>query len=343
VNNLNASKASRQGRYRKLLIDPKIFFPLAKNIEAVFDVLDYKRQQGILRDAEFLSYGLLTLLACRRPDAFQSNNTKCNNSIENGSTPSKSASTNLNLSDLWNLLCENNLPVSGNKKILDQRISVHEFLNRVRFRGIPDSARMALLAWLNHQYPLTLVFHIPSAGEVFELQKKGGRCVSFFKQADDLIELHHDRDVISFIVHDLIHAYEFYSLPQRAKQQIGFYHWLDNIKSNPQLIKLLDESGEFLKCWEYILSDMNSYCGHLLKTLHAAFTIYEKSIHAPAGAGELLWNNVVDTSNLEASEKTLFRKINSAAWNEADFFQLESIFERRYNVSTLVSSMKHQD
>jgi len=343
VGNINSFKASRHGRYRKLLLDPQNLLPAAQNLEVLFNTLDHKRQQGILSDAEFLSYGLFTLLACRRPDAFQSNKTKCKDSIEKESTPLKPESTDFILSDLWNLLCENNLPVSGNKKILDQKLSVYQFLNRVRFRGIPDSARMALLAWLNHQYPLILMFHVPSAAEVFELQKQGGRCTTFFKQAPELTELHHGRDAISFIVHDLIHAHEFYSLPQRAQQQIGFYHWLDNIKNNPDLLKLQAESDEFLERWEYVLSDMNSYCGHLLKTLHAAFTNYEKSIHAPAGEGGLFWNNVVDTSDLEEREKILFRKINSAAWNEADFLHLELIFERWSHTPTLASSMKNQD
>ncbi len=184
---------------------------------------------------------------------------------------------------------------------------------------------MALLRWLDNQYPLTLLFHIPSASEVFELQKQGGRCISFLKQAADLTTFHHERDAINFIVHDLIHAHEFYALPQRAKQQIGFYHWLDNIKHNPQLVKLQVESDEFLERWEYVLSDMNSYCGHLLKTLHAAFSICANS--------ESLWKSVVDASDLEQNEKVLFNKINTAEWGETDFLHLESVLEKRFQLT----------
>jgi len=317
-------KASRHGRYRKLLIAPQSLAPIAPGLEAVFDALDQKRLQGLLSDAEFLGYGLITLLACRRRDAFQGHKTQKRESVALTTTSSRGFS----LADFWQLLCSEelcreNLPVSSYQKILDQKISLDAFLNQIRFRGIPDSAHMALLKWLDHQYPLILMFHVPSASEVFELQKQGGRCISFLKSATELTAYHHDRDAISFVVHDLIHAHEFYSVPQRARQQIGFYHWLENIKHNPLLLKLQAESDGFLKSWEYVLSDMNSYCGHLLKTLEAAFVI-----HAGAGEGGLLWQSIVNTSDLAEDEKILFQKINSAEWNDADFLHLELVLER---------------
>jgi len=316
-------KASRHGRYRKHLLAPQSLLPIAPTLEIVFNNLDQKRQAGVLSDAEFLSYGLLTLLACRRLNAFQNDKTKHRAFPENDTTTRAPVAAEFTLSDFWNLLCAHNLPVSSYEKILNQQITVYRFLNRIRFRGIPDSAQMALLKWLDNQYPLTLMFHVPSATEVFELQKQGGRCISFFKRACELTEFHHHRDTLSFTVHDLIHAHEFYANPQRARQQIGFYHWLDTIKNNPELLKLQTESAEFLERWEYVLSDMNSYCGHLLKTLNAAFAIY---------AHESLWKSIVDSSDLAPQEKILFQKINSAVWNDADFLQLESVLENRWQL-----------
>ncbi len=313
-------RASRHGRYRKSLLSPQSLQPVAKSLENIFNKLDDKRLEGLLSDAEFLGYGLLTLLACRRADAFQSNETQNQKNAMLTVT-----SSSFTLSDFWKISCSENLPLGDYQKRLDQKIPLRLFLDKVRFRGIPDSAQIALTRWLDHQYPLTLLFHIPSTSEVFELQKKGGRCISFLKQYSELIQYHHDRDAISFIVHDLIHAHEFYALPERARQQIGFYHWLDGIQHCPALLKLQTESDKFRQCWEYVLSDMNSYCGHLLKTLNAAFTI-----HARPGEGEWLWKNIVDFSTLEAEEKILFQKINSVTWCEADFLYLESILEKQY-------------
>jgi len=320
---LPRKKASRHGRYRKNLLNPTSLAPIAQPIAAVFDKLDQHRQQGKLSDAEFVGYGLLTLLACRRPDAFQRH--RCQQKVA-AANPSE-----FSLADFWTLLCAHPLPIAHYREIFDQPLSLYAFLNQIRFRGIPNSAQQALLKWLEQQYPLTLVFHIPSTSEVFALQKQGKRCISFLKEAKDLTELHHERDAISFIIHDLVHAHEFYASPQRARQQIGFYHWLDNIQDNPALLALQAESPEFRQRWDYVLSDMNAYCGHLLKTLRAAFSLHD---HSPQG--QPLWNHVVEASDLSPDEKILFLKINSREWNDKDFLQLESIFEKKANPTDFV-------
>ncbi len=312
-------KSSRSGRYRKLLIAPDELLPFAKKLEVIFSILDEKRKQNEINNAEFLSYGLLALLACRRNDAFQKNPVAINQSDLLNLDDRR-----FSMQDFFSLLQSNSLPVLPFKKWHDKKITLLLFLRHNRFRGIPDSARRALLEWLEQKYPLTLLFYVPTVAEVFSLQKQGGRCVSFFQNASEICKLHHDRDVISFIVHDLIHAHEFYSDPKRAVQQIGFYHWLDNIASNPKIQVLINQSSSFQERWEYVLSDMNSYCGHLLKTLHAAFTL-----HAPLGESANLWQNVVENSNLLDNEKSLFLKINSHDWADEDFFQLEKIFENK--------------
>jgi hypothetical protein len=310
-------KSSRSGRYRKVLIAPEELLPFAAKLEVVFKVLDDKRKQNEINDATLLSFGLLALLACRRNDAFQKKPISINQ------TDSLSVyGGRFSLSDFFALLQKNNLPITAFKKWLDKKTTLLFFLQHNRFRGIPDSARQALLEWLGQKYPLTLLFHIPTVDEVFTLQKQGGRCVTFFLNTNDLCKLHHERDAISFIIHDLIHAHEFYADPKRAVQQIGFYHWLDNIASNPKLQALIKQSPSFQERWEYVLSDMNSYCGHLLKTLHAAFVL-----HAKPGESTILWQNIVQSSNLTTEEKILFLKINTPSWQDEDFYQLEKIFE----------------
>jgi len=312
-------KSSRSGRYRKVLIAPEELLPFAAKLEVVFKVLDDKRKQNEINDATLLGFGLLALLACRRNDAFQKNPISINQ------TDSLSVySGRFSLSDFFALLQKNDLPITAFKKWLDKKTTLLFFLQHNRFRGIPDSARQALLQWLGQKYPLTLLFHIPTVDEVFTLQKQGGRCVTFFLNSNDICKLHHERDVISFIIHDLIHAHEFYADPKRAIQQIGFYHWLDNISQNTKIQVLLKQSGGFQERWEYVLSDMNSYCGHLLKTLHAAFIL-----HAPPSESTLLWQNVVENSNLHDKEKLLFLKINSNEWKDENYFHLEKIFEHK--------------
>lgn len=310
-------KSSRSGRYRKLLIAPEELTTFAPKLECLFAELQVKRQLKVLSDAEFLSYGLLVLLGCRRIDAFQKN-------------PGILMSTNADqekflFTDFLLLLKKYDLPVEAFKKFTELKCDAYDFLNQIRFRGIPDSARQALLQWLEKKYPLSLFFNIPTVDEVFNLQKRGGRCVTFFVQSKDLIQLHHDRDVISFIVHDLIHAHEFYSDQARANQQIGFYQWLDEIKDFSELQNLIKNSQGFRDRWEYLLSDMNSYCGHLLKTLHAAIII-----HVPDSENQKLWHIIVEKSTLTKSEKNIFLRINSLDWVDTEYYQLESIFENKF-------------
>lgn len=325
-------KPSRQGRYRKILMQPDQLSLIAKNLEGLFLDLDGLRKQGKVSDAEFLSYGLLALLACRQNQALQNDSTHSRKTKEKqkakriDSTPETSASpanADFRMRHFWEGLQKHALPIAAYAKILNQDLSLLDFLASIRFRGIPDSARQALLAWLDGHYPLTLTFHIPSGEEVFTLQKQGGRCVTFFLQAQELTAWHHERDALSFSIHDLIHAHEFYANAQRARQQIGFYHWLDQIRGHAGLQKLMGESAPFAAMWEYVVSDMNSYCGHLLKTLHAAFTL-----HAKPGEGEGLWRHVVQDSDLSAEEQALFLKVNTADWGEQEFLQLEAVLEK---------------
>lgn len=310
-------KSSRSGRYRKLLIDPNDLVPFVSKLENLFADLQLKRQIRELSDAEFISFGLLALLACRRIDAFQKNP-----GILTQTIPSNQKFL---LSDFLLMLKKYDLPTEAFKKFSEFECDAFDFLKQIRFRGIPDSARQALLQWLEKKYPLHLFLYIPTVDEVFNMQKWGGRCVSFFMLSKDIIQLHHERDVISFIVHDLIHANEFYSNQERAHQQIGFYQWLDEIKDFPEIKNLISKSNGFKERWEYLLSDMNSYCGHLLKTLHAAIII-----HLPDPENHDLWKIIIDKSCLSDSEKSLFLKINSFDWIDEEYLALETIFDNKF-------------
>ena len=323
-------KASRSGRYRKQVMAPNELAPFAKNLESLFSELLNKRQLRTINDAEFLSFGLLALLGCRRPDAFQKRT-----SIQKNTSTQIGNDNTFDLNDFLLLLNKHELPTIAFKKNIGLKINLVDYLNQIRFRGIPDSARQSLLQWLQKQFPLHLLFYIPSVQEVFSMKKSGGRCVSFFALAKDLTILHHNRDVISFIVHDLIHAHEFYANKEMAQQQIGFYQWLDEIRNIAELQYLIVHSEGFRERWEYLLSDMNSYCGHLLKTFHAAF-----KIHATVPDSQPLWNLIVEQSNLMVTEKLLFLRINTPEWTNEDFLLLESIFEKKFTQAHLSHSFQ---
>ena len=313
-----AKKSSRAGRYRKRLVAPMELSPVADGLQCLFQALDKPRGEGRLSDAEFLGYGLLALLACRRSDAFQSNG----RALPGAEATEGDGSARFLCRDFWECIRASELPLQAYEPLFNQADTVSGLLSRIRFRGIPDSARWALIHWLQGRYPLVLLFHVPVADEVFSLQKRGERCVTLFTRADELTAWHQDRDAISFTVHDLIHAHEFYANPQRAGQQIGFYHWLEEIGECHALRELRRASPGFGEKWEYVRSDMNSYCGHLLKTLHASIVI-----HAKPGEGEGVWRALVEKASMAAEDKDLFLRINSPAWHAGDFLALERVFE----------------
>ncbi len=308
--------SSRKGRYRKQLVVAGFFEKFANSFSLVFNELWKFKEEKHLNEGEFVGYGLMTMLACRRKDAFQKFTPQKQNEIKIDRKKS------FGMADFFEVLKKHDISLDESFESFYREMSLEECLSSVRFRGIPDSARLSLLQWVRNDYPLQLLGYIPNVDEVFAMQLLGKRCVTFFMQADELLLDHHGRDALSFVVHDLIHAHEFYENRQRTKQQIGFYLWLQSISSIDALQYLIHSSKEFKEYWDYLRSDMNSYCGHLLKTLEATLTIHSKEIDP-----DFHWGKLIDLSDLPLSDKNLFKKINTKDWSDEDFIRLENIFE----------------
>lgn len=315
--------ASRQGRYRKTLFDLPALRALASQLEAALRDLEVLRRTGQITDPEFTAFGLVALLACRRSDAFQKQGRLPDNKEGTDSGPaSVTESAAPTLDSLKPRLEKQGLPTQALSPFLGRGLSLRAFLTQTRWKGIPDAARLALLAWMDGRYPLRLCFDIPPGTVVFDQQKQGIRCVTFFLNSEEMTVLHHERDALSFVVHDLMHAHAFYADPVRMRQQIGFYHWLARAQDVPAFAGLLQDSNAFGEAWDYIMSDMNSYCGHLLKTLRAAI-----ALHAPSGSGDGLWSEIALGSGLSADCVELFLKVNTPHWQIDDFLALERFCE----------------
>lgn len=330
----NNKRSSRQGRYRHQLVTGDFFVKHAHSLSAFFGVLQKKLLDRQCSSADFVGYSLLALLSCRRNDAFQ----------KHASLSSELRSSHLELSEfncsaLLDLMRQQSLPTKALESLaIKDAESLLSLIAKIRFRGIPESARLALLAWMQGNYPLQLFFRIPLPQEIFEMQKQGLRCVSILISELEMQQLYHGRDALSFIVHDLIHAHEFYSNPQRARQQIGFYHWVSEVHHLPYLQEILRTYPEFQKKWEYLLSDMNSYCGHLLKTTHAFLQIQNQTSNSSISF-EHLWKEIVAQTNLNLNQQKLFQRINQQTWNDTDFLALETVFERYAQNQIIFSSL----
>lgn len=136
-------------------------------------------------------------------------------------------------------------------------------------RSIPLSVQKSLALW-SQKDVLRLCEYIPSPEEVMRLQSLGLRCVSVLTdplQMKTFVE--EGRDVLGFVVHDLIHADHFFADPQQAKAQIKFSNYLEKLHGLPQIQERLRADIEFMGEWHYLISDMNSVPLHLFKTLKA--------------------------------------------------------------------------
>lgn len=153
------------------------------------------------------------------------------------------------------------------------------FLCRHSWRSIPLSVAQSLMAWEAGVYPLKMRDHVPSPEEVLHMQAQGVRCVTMLqhpKQMQELVE--GGRDVLGFIVHDLIHADHFFADPTKAQAQIRFSDKLQRIHSLKTIQRMLQEDPLFRREFQYLMSDMNSVPLHLLKTLKAILLGYFKRL-----------------------------------------------------------------
>lgn len=169
------------------------------------------------------------------------------------------------------------LPWSFEPNIL-RRLSecetVGDAFNRFAFKSTPEAVHRALLLWSTGAYPLELMFHIPSPEIVLDQQVRGHRCVTALLKKKEMERfVLGERDVLSFTMHDLIHADHFYKDNHCYEGQLSFYHFLSHVMKNGAFSELL-LNPEFEREFEYLIADMNAYAIHLLKCLKSAVIHY---------------------------------------------------------------------
>lgn len=139
--------------------------------------------------------------------------------------------------------------------------SLIEFWGKTMLRGIPAKVNRTLINWYLGHYPLELIHHVPSSNEMLMIQAEGKRYVTLLEKPEDWQHtIIHQRDHFSFLIHDLIHAHEFFCDEQLKNEQINFYCML---KNNYLKIKNLSTHPDFQNSLDYLISDMNSHPAHL--------------------------------------------------------------------------------
>ncbi len=247
--------SSRAGRFKKKLVSPETLKLEAPVIEAGLAPLLSLHRQKSITDAELCALYVILYLSTRFPKAWLG-----------AKRPALEIPHEMNFP-------VKNIPLRFEENI-QKRLpeTLGEIFNSFALKSTPETVNRSLLSWSMAAYPLILMFHIPRPEEVLEQQKEGKRCVTLLTK-----DLHRfvlgERDPLSFIMHDLIHADHFYYHNECYEGQLSLYWFLDFCLKENHFQELL-ENEDFKWELEYLISDMNAYAIHSLKCLKAALIHY---------------------------------------------------------------------
>ncbi|QLY24328.1 hypothetical protein [Bdellovibrio sp. KM01] len=265
----------RAGRFRHRLLDETFLENhSAQAVRSLTPFVQMWTSQKI-SDEEMVGAYLLTFTFLRRPTDFLGG-------LHNLPLPrnhSRGVSGNLIVSTLRQTLPEELNAAKSLRPLETDGDFVMTFTGH-SWRSIPFSVQKSLSAWKAGLYPLNLLTHLPTADDVLLMQAQGQRCVSMLLKPDEIHSfVEEGRDVLGFIVHDLIHADHFFNDPLRAQAQVHFCQKLLEVLKLPAIQHMLFVDEVFRKEFHYLMSDMNSVPLHLLKTLKAVLLGYFKRQH----------------------------------------------------------------
>ncbi len=197
-------------------------------------------------------------------------------------------------------------------------LSVFEFFKNYRFKGIPECVNRVMENWYLNNWELKMIHYIPSSKSLLKLQAENKRFLTLIidpEQCQDLIL--GKRDPLSFAIHDLMHADQFFNNPISKASQLGFYKLIANVYDNKNILNLLSNE-QFKDEFDYVVSDMNAYIIHLLKCFKGVFERHNYSQNFFDYFKELsLPEGIIDSIN----------KIGTHHFNHNDEIIIKNYFE----------------
>lgn len=160
------------------------------------------------------------------------------------------------------------------------RSSGNSFLS-TRWKGIPERTQLALEKWEAGLWSIELFCRPLEPLEVLQQLESGKRGLTILHTAEAIGSLVEEKfDALGFIIHDLMHAYQFFHDPISNQGQRKFAKallaWLNELQTQqPDSWKLLMNHEAF----NYLMSDMNSHPTHLRLTLqHVCYQLNISSL-----------------------------------------------------------------
>lgn len=126
-----------------------------------------------------------------------------------------------------------------------------------------------LLQWLKGKWQAKLITYIPTPKEVLYWQTLGLRPVTMLISSKRFFKpVLHKEDTLTFLTHDLEHAYKMNHDEEQKKMQVNFFKRIHSLVEWSGFIDLMGhylEEEQFKKDFDYLLSDMNTHPFHSLK------------------------------------------------------------------------------
>lgn len=303
-------------------MDLEILAEEAKILFPVFQELKIKKLENTLSEAEFVALYLLVYQFTRTPEnSLQGLKKKLNNKDKQPNL--KTILTNKNLT----ITLDYFLDKQPNHFLELSLIEIFE----LNFKGLPQKMNIAITQWLKGHWPLKLFFHIPSAREILEMQKLGFRCVTVLT-SKKTISSHvlEKRDALSFVIHDLEHAVNFYNEEHLKAGQIGFYHFIAELLNTNWMNELVEKnhSVEFHHHLDYVIADMNAYSVHLAKYLYGILSKHSSYLYDHHQL-EKNWKEFLTELNLPKNIYETLSEINSPKLSDVRVEELHSWFVAR--------------
>lgn len=216
----------------------------------------------------------------------------------------------------------NNTTIRTPKKI-SESWCLRQLLASVLIKPLPETCLHPLFQMSDPHFPLEIISFVPTPLELLNLQIQGRRVITFHENFESWPnDINNDRDFLSFIIHDLIHADHFFKSTQQRQGQLGFYLFIKKIMNDSHLQKLLTHPV-FKIQFEYMISDMNSHPVHLFKTFRA---ITNQTLQNDELSNQI-WNSWTKVlGSLVANEtNSALQKINTQLFSNTDALSLEEL------------------
>lgn len=245
---------NRDGSYKKILLDPKTLKLSGNYLRTNLWALLNQN----LSTCDFLTLYLLLFLRIRHPKNWLQK--KSRQSLENKKLGPELLS-----------LIPGTFQLNTWEKEKLKGLDSYALFDLYNLLGIPSSINKTMIHWILGLWKIEMLEHIPSPRELLRLQVENTRCITVITQSEEIDRLVlESRDPLSFVLHDLMHADQFFSQRESQKGQLGFYQLIESIYDRPELRDLLKKDQHFKKEFEYVASDMNAYVIHLFKCLKSS-------------------------------------------------------------------------